>query len=306
VLPGLFYQWYFEGTAIPGATSNTLTITNVGTVSVGTYFIRISTLWQSAQSDDASLQVNLTGVETENVLAFDKLADMLNSNDPLVIGNAVPSAAITVVGKGGDNNNGGSIEASTVVSSFTGTQVFNTTGSGTDPTEVICGVIGGASEWLSFVPQASGVLFLNTDGSSYDTVMAVFRRSPTNSAVLELLACDNNSGTNGKTSSLTVPVTAGVTNYIDVDGVSGASGVLQLNYSLATTAIIKLLPPTAQGNQHLLVSGRTNFHFAIQASSNTVDWTSLVTTNAPSGVFDYIDVKSTNFSGRSYRALILP
>jgi hypothetical protein len=304
-LPNLFYQWYFEGTAIPGATSNALTISNVGPASVGTYFIRISTLWQSAQSDDASLQLNLTGVSTESSQAFDKLADVLFSNDPIIIGNAIASAAITVVSKGGGNGDAG-IEDSTVVSSFTGTQVFNTGGSSTDPTETICGVIGGSSEWLSFVPQATGTLFLNTDGSSYDTVMAVFRRSPTNSAILELLACDNNSGTNGKSSALFVPVKAGVTNYIDVDGVGGASGILQLNYSLATTAIIKLLDPTPLGQQHLLVSSRTNAHFAIQATADMFNWVSLVTTTAPTGVFDYVDSASTNNVRRCYRVLLLP
>ena len=150
--------------------------------------------------------------------------------------------------------------AGTIVRGYTGTQVFNTTGSATSPGEVICGVIGGASDWVSFVAEVDGNLYLNTDGSSYDTVMAVFRRSPTNSAALELLACDNNSGTNGKTSSLILPVEAGKTNYILVDGVNGVTGILQLNYSLATTTLIKSLGVTPQGAQHLQILGRPDLH----------------------------------------------
>ena len=34
------------------------------------------------------------------------------------------------------------------------------------------------------VAEQTGTLFLNTDGSTYDTVMAVFRRNPTNAAAL--------------------------------------------------------------------------------------------------------------------------
>src|SRR6185295_4994237 len=101
----------------------------------------------------------------------------------------------------------------------------------------------------------------NTDGSSYDTVMAVFRRSPTNFAMLELLACDNNSGTDGKTSSLSLPVEAGKTNYLLLDGVNGVSGILQLNFSLATTTVIQSLGLTPQGAQHLQVLGRPDLHF---------------------------------------------
>jgi len=150
----------------------------------------------------------------------------------------------------------------------------------------------------------SGNLFLNTDGSSYDTVMAVFRRSPTNSAVLELLACDNNSGASGRTSALSVPVAAFETNYIVVDGVSGATGVLQLNYSLATSAILRL--PVIQGVQHVQIVGQTNLHFTLQASTNLFNWISLVTTSVSSGIFDYIDTDARSMPQRYYRAILLP
>ena len=180
------------------------------------------------------------------------------------------------------------------------------TGSATSPGEVICGVIGGASDWISFVAETTGTLFLNTDGSSYDTVMAVFRRSATNASVLELLACDNNSGTNGITSSLSLQVEVGKTNYILVDGVNGASGILALNYSLVTSTAIKLVGVTQDGAQRLQVTGRPNLHFTIQASADMVAWTSLITTTSVSGVFDYIDTNSATVPRRFYRAVLLP
>src|SRR5439155_7393493 len=125
-----------------------------------------------------------------------------------------------------------------VVRGYTGTQVFNTAGSSTQTgEEPICNVIGGASQWISFLPDTNGVLFLSTAGSTYETVMAVFVRSTTN-AGLSQVNC--NHGTNGQPSSLNVPVEMGKTNFIVVDGVNGVTGVLQLNYSMATPATITM------------------------------------------------------------------
>jgi hypothetical protein len=294
----LFYQWSFYGNPIPGATTNTFTVTNAQSAQVGIYTLTISTPWETNQSDNAVLQINLTGTSVEEVQAADKLLD---ATDPIVVGDSSPQALTQT-----DTSEPRPLVAS-IVRGYTGTQIFNTTGSATSPGEVICGVIGGASEWISFVAEVSGNLFLNTDGSSYDTVVAMYRRSPTNSTVLELLACDNNSGTNGSTSSLSLPVVAGQTNYIVVDGVNGITGILQLNYSLATTSLIKSLGVTLLGQPHLQVTGRPDLHFSIQSSTNLINWTSLITaTNSPTGVFDFIDNSSANPPRRYYRALLLP
>jgi hypothetical protein len=293
--PQLLYQWYFYGNPIAGATTNSLVVTNIQAAQVGIYNVTIATPYQTNQSDDATLQINLTGSVVENAQATDKFLD---ANQALLIGSTESPLFATVQGDSGPL-------AATVVRGFTGTQIFNTTGSATSPGEVICGTIGGASDWLSFAAEVSGTLYLNTDGSSYDTVMAVFRRSPTNSAVLQLLGCDNNSGTNGMSSSLSLSVSAGQTNYIQVDGVNGASGILQLNYSLATTTIIKSMSMTAQGQQ-LQIVGRPNLNFSIQASTNLANWVTLITTNSATGIFDYIDSDSVNLPRRYYRALILP
>jgi hypothetical protein len=229
----------------------------------------------------------------EPVLAVDKIEDAIT---PLFIGAASSSAAAI----GPRPLDGGS-----VVRGFTGSQVFNTGGSGTGPGEVICGVIGGSSEWISFVPETSGMLVLTTDGSKYDTVMADFVRSP-DGTVLQLVGCDNNSGSNGITSKIVIPVTAGQTNYIDIDGVNGTNGVLQLNYSLLTTTIINVVGTTPQGAQIVEVNGRTNLNFAIQYSIDLDNWNTLITTNSPTGVFDFPDQGSIASPRRYYRALVLP
>jgi hypothetical protein len=294
----LLYQWLYYGSPIPGATASTLTLSNVQPSMLGNYALQIATPYQTNVSQTAVLQLNTTGSSSENVQAMNKFLDSADSN-PLLIGaisgGSTGSTASTTL-----------IAAGTVVSGYTGTQTFNTGGSGSTPTETICGVIGGSSEWLTFVPQASGILNLNTDGSSYDTVMAVFKRNPTNSSLLQLINCDNNSGSNGKTSALSYSAIAGQTNYVEVDGLNGATGTLVLNYSLMNPAVLKSLGVTTQRAVHLQVNGLPSMHFTIQTSTNLLNWSALLTTNSASGTFDYIDNASPGIPRRFYRALMLP
>ena len=291
----LTYQWYFQGQPIAGATNTSYTVASVQATNVGGYRVRVSTPYQNLDSKLAVLQI---GDPLDQAQAVDKFGD-LNFAQPIIIGGFY-APAIPPVGSGP------AIAAASVARGYTGSQIFNTTGSATGPGEVICNVIGGSSEWITLIAEASGTLFLNTDGSSYDTVIAAFQRNPTNSAALIQLACDNNSGLDGKDSSTVLPVTTGSTNYVLVDGVNGAVGVLQLNYSLATTTILKMGGRTADGANILQVSGRPGLNFSVQGSANLKTWTTLVTTNAPTGALDYIDTSSIGVPSRYYRALILP
>ncbi|MEY4386346.1 MAG: hypothetical protein RLY20_1629, partial [Verrucomicrobiota bacterium] len=290
------YQWYFEDTPIAGATDASYTITNVQPQHLGSYHVRAFTPWQYLDSRTVSLQINDTGETAE---AFDKFLDSLSS-----VWNVGPgfSAAPAV-----STSAGPQIAAATsVVRGYTGSQIFNTAGSATDPGEVICGVTGGSSEWISILAEQTGTLFLNTDGSSYDTVMAVYRRNPTNSAALELLNCDNNGGLDGKDSAVIIPVVGGTTNYVQVDGVNGAVGTLYLNYSLVTPTAMKVAGQTVNRENIIEVTGRAGLNFSIQMSTDLKQWSTVITTNAPTGVFDYIDKSSVGAPVRYYRALLKP
>jgi len=150
------------------------------------------------------------------------------------------------------------------------------------------------------------VLFLNTDGSTYDTVMAVFLRNPTNAAQLIYLACDNNGGADQRDSSLSVPVVAGQTNIVLVDGVNGAMGVLQLNYNLLSSISMRSVGTTPEGVYQLQVISRTNANFTLQRSSNMVQWASILTTNSPSGVFNFGESQPPGSVRFFYRAKLVP
>jgi hypothetical protein len=294
------YQWLFNGSPIAMATSPTLVISNVGPASVGTYVVRVRGGQQITFSQDAILQINATGNTSENVQASDKFEDVVNAANPIVLGNSpnqLPSQFASFRGALGAS-------VSAVVRGYTGTQVFDTRGSLSEG-EVICGILGGASEWISFVAEQPGLFYLNTDGSSYDTVMAVYTRIGTNTALTQL-ACDDNSGLDHRDSSLSIPVTAGQTNYVVLDGVGGATGTLQLNFSLVTTSSLQSLGKTAQGANRVRLIGHAGMKFTIQGSANLQQWSSLITTNSTLDTFDFTDNSSTNVQTRYYRALMQP
>lgn len=90
-----------------------------------------------------------------------------------------------------------------------------------------CGSMG-ATVWFSYTPVDSGFLIVDTDGSSYDTVLAAYRGSP---FPLTQLACDDDSGL-GLASLIAFPVTAGVTYYIQAGGFGGQTGVLALKLNV--------------------------------------------------------------------------
>jgi hypothetical protein len=166
-------------------------------------------------------------------------------------------------------------------------------------------VLGGSSEWIMLVPTQSGYLFLNTDGSTYDTVMAVYLMSLTNESDFQYLACDNDSGADGKASALVVPVQAGRTNVVLVDGVNGISGALQLNYSLISSLSLKALG-TVQGAPRLQVTGREHMNFKILYSTNLINWSTILTTNSLTAVCDFVVNSPPGSARRFYRAQLLP
>jgi hypothetical protein len=304
VPPHITLQWLFNGVPIPGATSLSLTISNVQPANLGDYSVRVSMknnkkYPRSIESDAASLQINDTGLFVENVLSFDKIEDALNA-EPIRVGTTGPALAGAFFEKL-------AAAGPTVSRGYTGTQIFNTTNSSAQG-EVFCGVPGGASRWISLVAETNGDLFVTTEGSTYDTLLAVLGLTATNQNSLQLLGCndDINTASNILTSRLVVKVLAGTTNLIGLDGKSGQTGILHLFYSLLPPTTVLPLGKTADGANQLRVTGRPDLHFMLQSSIDLANWSTLVTTNALSGVFDFTDLTSTNDVSHYYRAQLLP
>ena len=92
------------------------------------------------------------------------------------------------------------------------------------------GDAGGKSVWWNWTAPSSGNVVIDTNGSSFDTLLGVYTGSAVNA--LTTIASDNNSGSNGLTSKVSFAATAGVVYRIAVDGVAGAAGTIALNLVL--------------------------------------------------------------------------
>ncbi len=101
---------------------------------------------------------------------------------------------------------------------------------------------GGASVWFVWTAPVTGSFTFTTQGSSFDTLLAIYQGGAVNA--LTLLGSNNDDGTGGGTSTVTIDTVAGQTYWIAVDGNNAATGMIRLNWSNALVAAeIPLLPP---------------------------------------------------------------
>ncbi|MEY2409470.1 MAG: hypothetical protein QOF48_2140 [Verrucomicrobiota bacterium] len=280
------FQWYFNNAPIPGATQPSLTITNVQVTDVGPYFVRARLGSRFADSRMADLELReLDGTGQPPLLrAYDKWEDLL--------------AALA-----GDPP-GLRFNPASQVLGFTGSETFSTAGSGGQNGEPIhCGVVGGHSKWYAYIPPASGRLFLNTDGSNFDTLLAAYTGCCT-FATLSPVACDNNAGTNGVTSSMSFNATSNTVYYIAVDGVAGVTGAAKLNYRLLVPMMLTNLASTTNSLTFRL-NATPAWPFNVQRSTNCLNWSNILNGTSSSGIYIFTD---TNLppGRRFYRSMQQP
>ena len=94
------------------------------------------------------------------------------------------------------------------------------------------GNAGGKSIWFEWSSPAAGLVSIDTHGSSFDTLLAVY--TGTSISALTTIASNDNDGSANGTSGVSFSATAGTIYRIAVDGFNGASGNVVLNLSLNT------------------------------------------------------------------------
>ncbi len=88
--------------------------------------------------------------------------------------------------------------------------------------------VGGASVWFSWTPTFTGTASVDTGGSDFDTLLGAYTGSSV--SALTRVAGNDDVGTTASSSRVCFHVDAGVTSYIAVDGYSGATGNVTLNW----------------------------------------------------------------------------
>lgn len=288
------WQWYFNGMPLTGQTQSMLLVKGVGPLQVGDYFCRGFNGQRFRNTRTARLQINHNQFGQVDPFSFssEKLFDSrLRAND-FAAGS----------------------RAKSVAHGFSGTQIFSTVGATKEIGEPNhCGIPGGASEWFAVQAETNGTMFIDTDGSNFDTVLAVYIGPGDSYATLTNVACDNDSGLDGKDSRVSFPATQGTIYWIAVDGVNNpsngnpAKGSVTLHYRLVLPLRLSATAYTnaAGGRMSFRVTGTPNLPTTIEVTTDiaAISWTSLVTNTTSSGVFNFTNSGVGVIPRRFYRAV---
>jgi len=104
------------------------------------------------------------------------------------------------------------------------------------------GDVGGRSVWWQWSAPVSGLVSMDTHGSGFNTLLAVYTGGALGS--LAAIAANDDDGTAGGASGLSFNTTAGSVYRIAVDGKDGATGGISLNWALRQPQSISF-PPIA-------------------------------------------------------------
>ena len=103
------------------------------------------------------------------------------------------------------------------------------------------------------------------------------------------------------------PTNAGTFSFIlQVADHASATATRLFTVAIQNNAPVIWVQSLAGGDCQLLVSGDPGPDYAIEASTNLVDWASVCTTNAPAMPFNWSDANANERPARFYRALLVP
>ena len=240
---------------------NTITVPGLDDAKVGWYSVKIeNAAGRRVLTKPANIQINIQsdGRADTNSFSFDKFPELAKTAMLRKAQLASQQTSQPTLQSLRPRPFGGG-----PASGYTSTQIFSTIYSSKEPGEPDhAGEAGGASEWFSFQPTNSGTLHINTDGSSYDTVLAVYTGPGDSFETLTEVASDNNSGLDGRDSKVIFPAVANTIYYIAVDGVGGARGTVRLNLNFGQPVAI-----TAPINNQEVPRG-TNVTFSVGATGS--------------------------------------
>lgn len=133
------------------------------------------------------------------------------------------------------------------------------------------GEAGGRSVWWRWVAPGNGRTTVTTQGSNFDTLLAVY----TGSAVSALTSLGSNDDvTRGvvRTSSVAFDAVGGTTYYFAVDGWSGRFGVIQLNVGYVSTGGTPPVITTQPASQTVTAGGAVTFNVVASGSPTSYQW----------------------------------
>ena len=217
--------WWSMPTFSGSVTIDTIRVSDFDTLLAVYTGSSVSALTPVAADDDGG--GNMTSKVTFNVVAGTPYAIAVDGWGG-AFGNITLHVNLTAPSGPANNNFANRTSISSSSATVTGTNIGETRESG-EPNHV--GASGGKSVWWSFTPTSSGSVTIDTIGSNFDTLLAVYTGSSV--SALTPVAADDDGGGN-MTSKVTFNVVAGTPYAIAVDGWGGAFGNITLHVNLTS------------------------------------------------------------------------
>lgn len=257
-------RWLRDGREIDGAESPTLRIPNFSISDIGLYQLRFKSESFNLLTRPVEIQINTEGRSSS--IARDKLDAAVQSARTSAA--ALQQASSPQPPRPGPSLFTASLSAQNPIGltrGFSGSQIFETLFATKDPDEPDhCGVPGGASYWFVLELPLAGIMEIDTLGSNYDTVLAVYTAPapPAQYSDLVPVDCNNDISASDTASRVEFSGDPGKTYYVAVDGVGGAKGRVYLNYSLSTEfdALMQSLALRILSPHHLPSAIEINFN----------------------------------------------
>jgi hypothetical protein len=181
------------------------------------------------------------------------------------------------------------------VTSVTGSNVAATR----QPGEPNHASLGGQSVWWTWTAPAAGRVVVSTAGSSFDTLLAVYRGTNVSSLVSVV---SNNDFAGQRASEVSFGAVGGTAYQIAVDGFLQDAGAVRLTLSQRGASKLEQPGFGAEGAFEFIFTGQAGARYTIEASTNLLDWLPVRTLTNSVGSLPFADLEATNGPARFYRA----
>lgn len=156
---------------------------------------------------------------------------------------------------------------------------------------------GGHSIWYTWTADNKGIAILDTIGSDFDTLMAVYTGNTL--STLYQLASNNDFPGLGSLSRLAFTCLPGTVYHIAVDGVNGATGNVVLNMTFNPIPLGIQSPVIQAGSFAFRVDGPSGDTGVVETSTDLSIWVPVATNKIP---FDFVYPAPSLDSARYFRA----
>jgi hypothetical protein len=275
-------NWRFNGNDL-GVEGPTVFIPSLQPENLGIYSLRITVNGVRFETRPIELQINSEG--QTNALARDKLLQAFDSrvhsdDDPIA-----PQRLLIVPKKPGLTAQSAAVTAAAtgVARGYNGSQIFDTTFATSDPQEPLhCAVSRTATYWLAYEAPTNGVVTLDTVGSAYDTVLAVYSYSAPLTSYAQLVPVDCDTGSAGNGASRVVFNVQTKAQYaFVVAAATAAHSIAHLNYALTpktapTQPVLNLQSPgalpTTNGAFIVTFYGEPGIRYILESCDSFTNW----------------------------------